>query len=69
MFTRIHYKAIAGIIKRNRTRIRIEDVAQLNNGLPCLRPATIGDIADYFEQDNPRFDRDKFMKACGIDLS
>lgn len=64
MFTRMNYKAIAGIIARNRTRIEIEDVAQLSYGLPCLRPAIIGDIADYFAGDNPRFDRQKFLAAC-----
>ena len=24
-------------------------------------------FADYFEQDNPRFDRSRFLEACGID--
>jgi hypothetical protein len=23
-------------------------------------------MADIFEADNPRFDRDKFIKACGL---
>lgn len=49
MFTRQHYKAIAGIIARNRTKIGIEDVEQLSRDrLPCLHPSIIGDIADYF---------------------
>ena len=26
------------------------------------------DLADYFERENPRFDRDRFMKACGFDI-
>ena len=25
------------------------------------------DLADYFASDNPRFDRGRFFKACGID--
>ena len=67
MFTRQHYEAIAEIIKRNTTRIRIEDVAQVGNGLPCLHSHTVGDMVDYFAKDNPRFDRQKFLKACGIE--
>lgn len=23
-------------------------------------------LADYFEQENPRFDRDRFLKAAGV---
>jgi len=23
-------------------------------------------LADYFEHENPRFDRERFLKACGI---
>lgn len=25
-----------------------------------------GNLADYFEQDNPKFDHVRFMAACGI---
>lgn len=60
------FKAVAEIIKRNRTRIEIDDVEQLSHGLPCLRPAIIGDIADYFATQNPCFDRQKFFDACGL---
>lgn len=24
-------------------------------------------LADYFEQDNPRFDRERFLSACGVE--
>lgn len=24
-------------------------------------------LADYFEQDNPRFDRARFLQACGVE--
>jgi len=24
-------------------------------------------LADYFEKDNPRFDRDRFLEACGVE--
>ncbi len=64
MFTSQHYRAIADIIKRHTLRMRTEDVAHCSNGLPCLHPDTIGDLADYFAKDNPRFNRDKFLAAC-----
>jgi len=67
MFTKQHYVAIASIIKANTTRICIEDIAQGSNGLPCLHPDTIEDLADYFAANNPQFDRQKFLDTCGIE--
>jgi vacuolar-type H+-ATPase catalytic subunit A/Vma1 len=26
------------------------------------------DLADYFLQDNPRFDRERFLKAAGVEV-
>lgn len=56
MLTRKDYKAIAEIIKAN-----------TNN--ECAAGAyNIGlELADYFAKDNPRFDKDKFLKACGLE--
>lgn len=28
--------------------------------------AIVRDVADIFQDDNPRFDRDRFLQACGI---
>lgn len=67
MFTRQHYIAIAAIIKNNKTRIKIDNVKQLSHGLPCLRLAIIGDLADYFASDNSLFDQQKFLEACEKD--
>jgi hypothetical protein len=53
--TRKHYVAIALIIKQARsqpTKINLTWAAQ--------------QLAYLFEQDNPRFDRDRFLTACGI---
>lgn len=66
MFTKQHYVAIASIIKANKTKITSEDIAQCITGLPCLHPDMIGDLADYFAKDNPQFDRQKFLGACGL---
>lgn len=53
--TKKHYEAIACEISflfgRNRTCAEI--IAHR--------------LADYFQQDNPRFDRERFLKACGIE--
>ena len=61
MFTQQYYKAIAEIIKKAN-----EDY---NGGTPAdmLLMCIKTDLADYFEQDNPNFDRDKFIAACGVE--
>ena len=56
MFTRKHYKVFAEIIESNR-----------GDGVEYTLDQIASELADYFEQDNPRFDRDKFIKACGIE--
>lgn len=66
MFTRQHYKAIAEIISRNQDRLRVSDVADCENGLPCIHLDIIGDLTDYFAKDNPQFDRERFLAACEL---
>lgn len=56
--TKKHFKAIAEIIKENATK---EKVAAR---LTCADVAY--DLCRYFQQENPRFDREKFLKACGL---
>ena len=53
MFTRKQYKAIAKLIKES-TLYSFDGVLIAN------------EFADYFAKDNPRFDRDKFLSACGV---
>lgn len=62
MFTRKHYKAIAEIIKKR---------LNLNQGTRhtprfLYADEVADDLADYFAGDNPRFDRERFLTACGI---
>lgn len=55
--TKKHYEAIAVILK------------SFNSGLltnVCIKPMA-KHLAEYFEQENPRFNRDKFLTACGIE--
>lgn len=58
--TRKDFKAIA---------VAIKDSASHSDGTPgsnyTLRIAA-SQIADVFEADNPRFDRSKFLTACGF---
>ena len=58
-FQRRHYVAIAEIL------------ADMENG--TLQQSLFSDIrpiaqafATYFEADNPRFDRERFLRACGV---
>ena len=66
-FTRKHYEIIARNIKGS-----IADVAIAEEGSPERRVAKINAIemvarslALEFERDNPRFDRTRFLVACG----
>jgi len=63
MFTRQHYKAIAEIVKEERTGYEARHQ-------PSAYVAACNAIAEslmyYFAADNPRFDRDQFLIACGI---
>ena len=54
MFTRQHYKAIAEIIKSNR-----------GDGVEYTLDQVASKLADFFAGDNQRFNRNKFMEACG----
>ena len=56
--TKKHFEAIAKAIKEEQTAVAVrEDV----------RRAIANKLADVFKQDNPRFDRDRFMKAAGFE--
>ena len=62
MFTRQHYKAVAEIIRKRQN---------LNTGTKrtprfLYADDLAGDLADYFDEDNPQFDRQKFLEACGL---
>ena len=78
MFSRQHYKLIASIIQE---QIGEENNGYQDNkglmdktGLHAYEHAIAGmemvavRLAQEFKRDNPRFDYDKFMKACGIPI-
>lgn len=55
MFTRQHYKAIAGMIKKH---------SESNNSIWLHKIGLITDLTEMFKKDNPRFSTDKFIDAC-----
>lgn len=59
MLSRKHYKAIAEIVKKNTVRTGEIMVYVKRADMVC-------DLTDYFAQDNTRFDRDRFLEACGL---
>lgn len=58
MTTRKHYEAVARMIHSER-----DDAQEQETRLVVDRIASR--MADIFGNDNPRFDRDRFLRACG----
>ena len=54
-----HYEAIAKIFKKNHVELSNADI----DFIVCR------DFADYFEKDNPLFQRYKFLVACGLECA
>lgn len=55
--TKKHYEAIAAIVREHTTK---------HADWYALVQAT-KQMADYFTTENPKFDRARFLQACGID--
>lgn len=62
--TKKHYEAIAESISYRMSMQYPADHAQY--GVTTLR-LLAKELADYFASDNPKFDRTRFLDACGID--
>jgi len=61
MFTKQHYKAIAGIID-GKTCVQILS----NNPMDYIsKEQLVEALCNFFANDNPRFDANKFITACG----
>jgi len=66
MMTRKHYCAIAEAIAE--TRRYVIDFYDENKSIPPATRAldlTAQRLASEFKSDNPRFDRSRFLRACG----
>ncbi len=55
MLTRKDFKAVAEIINSNR-----------GQGVEYTLDNIASELADYFVTQNPQFDRERFMRACGL---
>ena len=62
MVTKKDFKAMAKIINNNTH----EQFCIGGNTVWLSKQYTCRDIADYFATQNPRFDRQKFLDACGL---
>ena len=60
MLTRKHFKAVAEIIRTSRDVIITYST---NKPAEC---DVADNLADYFATQNPRFDRERFLAACGL---
>lgn len=63
MVTKKDFKAIAEIIEQGTTEIHDEQYSHFQV-LP--RNNIVHELADYFAEQNSRFDRQKFLNACGL---
>ena len=57
MFTKKHYKAIAGMFKNHRKRITYNPIEE------TIVRSIIYTFESYFEGDNKDFDKDKFIQV------
>lgn len=66
--TKKHYEAIAAAIE-SQSRVRIAN----NPEAQSARLQALCDVAEQFaiiaRRDNPRFNRERFMSACGFKVS
>lgn len=62
--TRKDYKALAEILKDSYPATMPKDLAEYQQWHKALTE----NFADMLQADNPRFDRAKFMSACGFNV-
>ena len=63
--TKKHYEAIAAIIASTRNNATLYPSNGHARGETL--EVTASRLADYFTTDNPRFDRARFLQACGVE--
>ena len=60
--TKKHYQAIADIVSTH--LYSMDEEIEVEGRLATVELTY--KLAKYFKQDNPRFDRERFLGACGI---
>jgi hypothetical protein len=63
MLSRKHYQEVAEVLA---TAIRVCEEAGDEETVIFIANQIAAPLADWFEQDNPRFDAVRFTKACGV---
>jgi len=66
MLTQKDFKAVADVIANNHTHLDDCDADYYQGGRYDSANSIAGQLADYFATQNPRFDRSRFMQACGL---
>lgn len=59
--TKKHFEAIAALLANANLAVVDE-----RGGADIVMRDLCDSMADYFDSENPRFDRDKFLTACGL---
>ena len=63
--TKKHFEAIAAIIKSDLDALSDVSGPAAESAREACENIAVG-MADYFASENPRFDREKFLTACGV---
>lgn len=66
MVTKKDFKAVAEIIKKQTVCPREDDPFIIETAKDIAR-VYAKELANYFATQNPRFDRGRFIQACGLD--
>ena len=59
-FEKRHYKKVAQAIRIARKRLQGGDI-----GVAMIDYAIVDSLSDMFKEDNPKFDKQSFLKAAG----
>jgi hypothetical protein len=65
MMSKKEFEAVAEILRINSRLISYSE--DFNNGAYYAGRSIARELSQLFKQDNPRFDAEKFLSACGID--
>jgi hypothetical protein len=64
--TRKHFQKIAAVLHSIR-KFEVEDIERSSIDVRVVRFSSVVDaLAGVLADSNPRFDRDRFLEACGI---
>lgn len=66
--TKKHYEAIAGAILAERNEWRDQNLEVQFGAISAINEVS-EKLADYFYADNPNFDPDRFLSACGVEVT